>query len=158
MRGVVLSYDPHKSEGLISGNDEKRYRFSGNSVESDPNLLRGGVSVDFEARDGEATSIFVILEKRQNDMAVNFGEVGGKSRMVAGLLAIICGGFGIHKFYLGYNRAGLIMLLVTLVGFFLFGIPSAIVGLIAFVEGAIYIMKSDEDFYLTYVKNRKEWF
>lgn len=157
MRGVVLSYDSQKHEGLISGNNEKRYHFSGSSIESDPNLMRGGAAVDFESRNGEAVSIFVIVEQR-DATSMSLNGIDGKSRMIAALLAIICGGFGIHKFYLGYKRAGLIMLLITLVGFFLFGIPSAIVGLIAFIEGAIYIMKSDEDFYLTYVKNRKEWF
>jgi TM2 domain-containing membrane protein YozV len=60
-----------------------------------------------------------------------------KSKMVAGLLAIFLGAFGIHKFYLNQNGAGLLYLL-----FCWTGIP-LIIGL---VEGIIYLATSDEDF------------
>ena len=39
-----------------------------------------------------------------------------KDHVAAGLLAIFLGAFGIHKFYLGYNTAGFIMLAVTIIG------------------------------------------
>jgi len=39
-----------------------------------------------------------------------------KSKMVAGLLGIFVGGFGVHRFYLGYNTIGIIQVLVTVVG------------------------------------------
>lgn len=39
-----------------------------------------------------------------------------KSKLVAGLLGVFLGGFGIHRFYLGYNTIGVIQLLVTIVG------------------------------------------
>ena len=38
---------------------------------------------------------------------------GADKKLVAGLLGILLGGLGIHKFYLGYQKEGLIMLLVT---------------------------------------------
>ena len=39
-----------------------------------------------------------------------------KDHVAAGLLAIFLGSLGIHKFYLGYNTPGFIMLAVTIVG------------------------------------------
>ena len=38
-----------------------------------------------------------------------------KSKMVAGLLGIFLGGFGVHRFYLGYTKMGIIQIVVTLV-------------------------------------------
>jgi TM2 domain-containing membrane protein YozV len=38
-----------------------------------------------------------------------------KSRLVAGLLGIFLGGFGVHRFYLGYNSIGITQIIVTVV-------------------------------------------
>lgn len=38
-----------------------------------------------------------------------------KSKLVAGLLGIFLGGFGIHRFYLGYIGIGVVQIIVTLV-------------------------------------------
>jgi len=56
---------------------------------------------------------------------------------VAGILGIILGVFGIHKFYLGKIGNGMMYLI-----FFWTGIP-AIIGLI---EGIMYLTESDEQF------------
>ena len=82
-----------------------------------------------------------------------------KSKIVAGLLGIFFGGIGLHKFYLGYKRAGLIMLLVTVVCAFVdLRFASRIVGIVGFVEGIMYMIKSDEVFYATYIAGFREWF
>ena len=65
------------------------------------------------------------------------------------------GGLGIHKFYLGYSTSGLIMLLVSLISCGLLALP---IGIIALVEGVIYLTKSNEQFYEEYILNKKEWF
>lgn len=65
------------------------------------------------------------------------------------------GGLGIHKFYLGYNTAGLIMLLVTVLTC---GAGGAVMGIIGLVEGIIYLTKSDDEFDRIYVEGQKEWF
>jgi TM2 domain-containing membrane protein YozV len=83
--------------------------------------------------------------------------LGGKNRIVAGVLGILLGWLGIHKFYLGYTKQGLIMLLVTIFGS-LIKIGPFIMGLIGLIEGIIYLVKSDEDFYATYVQSKKKWF
>lgn len=78
-----------------------------------------------------------------------------KNKMVAGILAILLGAFGIHKFYLGYTKEGIILLAVTLVSFGALAFVTSIVGI---VEGVMYLTKTDQDFYATYVTGRKAWF
>ena len=82
---------------------------------------------------------------------------GDKSKVAAGLLGIFLGGIGIHKFYLGRNNPGLIMLLVTLIGGILI-IPALVMGTIGLIEGIIYLTKTDEQFYNEYVLHEKNWF
>jgi TM2 domain-containing membrane protein YozV len=85
-----------------------------------------------------------------------------RPKVAAGLLAIFLGGLGIHKFYLGITGAGLIMLLLSLFGCIVAGIPTFIISVIAIIEGiiylTIYLTKSDEDFYETYEIGKKSWF
>ncbi|HHW28566.1 MAG TPA: NINE protein [Syntrophomonadaceae bacterium] len=44
-------------------------------------------------------------------------SAGNKSKIVAGILGILLGGLGIHRFYLGYIGIGIIQIIVTLVTF-----------------------------------------
>ncbi len=91
------------------------------------------------------------------------GAAGGASgarpddgkRIAAGICGILLGGFGIHKFILGLTTPGMIMLLVSVLSCFLLALPMHIIGMI---EGIIYLSKSDEDFYQTYIVGKKEWF
>lgn len=86
-------------------------------------------------------------------------SVASKDHLVAGLLAIFLGTLGIHKFYLGYNKAGVIMLCITLIGSLLtIGIAAAVMGVIAIIEGIIYLTKPQPEFERIYVYNKKEWF
>ncbi len=78
-----------------------------------------------------------------------------KEKIVAGLLGIFLGGLGIHKFYLGYTKAAVIMLLVSLLTF---GFGAGIMGIIGLVEGIIYLTKTDVDFDNIYVLGEKQWF
>ena len=84
---------------------------------------------------------------------------GADKKIVAGVLAILLGCLGIHKFYLGYTTAGIITLVVSLVaGYFTCGIGASVMGLIGLIEGIIYLTKSDEQFVATYVNGKREWF
>lgn len=78
-----------------------------------------------------------------------------KSKLAAGLLGIFVGALGIHKFYLGYNKEGLIMLLVSLLTC---GVGAVVMEIIGLIEGILYLTKSDEDFENTYVNQQKGWF
>lgn len=60
-----------------------------------------------------------------------------KNKVVAGLLGIFLGGFGVHKFYLGQIGLGVVYLLFCW---------TTIPGIIGFIEGIIYIATSDENF------------
>lgn len=48
------------------------------------------------------------------------GKPIGNSKIVAGILAIVLGAIGIHKFYLGYKEKGFIQLAIFLVAIFIF--------------------------------------
>jgi TM2 domain-containing membrane protein YozV len=73
----------------------------------------------------------------------------GPSRVTCGILAILIGGLGIHKFLLGQPTAGIIMILSNCV---------CAGGIIGLIEGIIYLTKTDEEFYQTYVVEKKAWF
>ena len=82
-----------------------------------------------------------------------------KDHVAAGLLAIFLGSFGVHKFYLGYNSAGFVMLAVSIVGSLLtLGIAAGVMCVVGFIEGIIYLVKSQTDFEQLYVYNKREWF
>jgi TM2 domain-containing membrane protein YozV len=83
--------------------------------------------------------------------------IGSKNRIVAGILGILLGSLGIHKFYLGYTKQGLIMLLVSILTSWTW-IGPFIIWAIGLSEGIIYLVKSDEDYYATYVQGKKNWF
>ncbi|EPR74029.1 hypothetical protein ADIWIN_0989 [Winogradskyella psychrotolerans RS-3] len=93
-----------------------------------------------------------------------FNNVSGENKKVlTGILAIILGSLGVHKFILGYNKEGGILLGITLVGIILSCVGIGIIvvwltGLVGLIEGIIYLTKSDEEFYRTYQIGKKPWF
>ncbi len=76
-------------------------------------------------------------------------------KIPAGILGILLGSLGIHKFILGYTKEGVIMLLVTLLTL---GFGGWVMGIIGLIEGILYLTKSDEEFVSTYVTAKKGWF
>ena len=87
--------------------------------------------------------------------AQDWRALGADKKMAAGILGILVGGLGIHKFVLGYTTEGLIMLLVTVLTCGIGGIIFTPIGL---VEGILYLVKSDEEFVKTYIQNKRGWF
>lgn len=83
---------------------------------------------------------------------------GNSKRVSAGVLGILLGALGIHKFVLGYSKAGVIMLLVSIIGSVFLFLGPIVMGIIGLVEGIVYLTKSDAEFHNTYVANKKEWF
>ena len=80
----------------------------------------------------------------------NGKPAGADKKIPAGILAILLGGLGIHKFYLGYTKEGVIQLIL--------GLACGIGSVIGIIEGIIYLTKSDEEFAATYVAGKKAWF
>ena len=67
-----------------------------------------------------------------------YAPTGGQpnSRVAAGVLGILLGGLGVHRFYLGYTNIGIIQILVTV---FTCGLGS----IWGFVEGILILVKND---------------
>ncbi|MFW5878338.1 MAG: TM2 domain-containing protein [Myxococcota bacterium] len=72
-------------------------------------------------------------------------------RVLIGVLAILLGGFGVHRFLLGDVGGGIIRIVITIVTCG----AGAVIGLI---EGIIYLTKTDEEFEKVYVQGKKGWF
>jgi TM2 domain-containing membrane protein YozV len=80
---------------------------------------------------------------------------GAEKKLAAGICGILLGALGIHKFILGYNKEGVIMLLVSILSCGFLAWAMSICGII---EGIMYLTKSDEDFVRIYVTGKKGWF
>lgn len=76
---------------------------------------------------------------------------GDNKRVVAGILGIVIGSLGIHRFFLGDTVGGILRIVISV---FTCGIGS-VIGLI---EGIIYLTKTDEQFHQEYIVNKKAWF
>jgi TM2 domain-containing membrane protein YozV len=76
-------------------------------------------------------------------------------KLISGILGILLGSLGIHKFVLGYTNEGLIMLLVTILTC---GFGACVMGVIGLIEGILYLTKTDAEFAATYIDNKRGWF
>ena len=85
-------------------------------------------------------------------------------KVLAGILAIFLGSLGIHKFVLGYQQEGIILLVASIIGYAticLLGLGLLVLtvtGIIGLIEGIIYLTKTDEEFYRTYQVGKRAWF
>ena len=147
MKGKVLGFDGSTREGAISGDDGNRYTFVIDAWKADT-LPKVGNKVDFSINGDSAESIYRDL----------LSSNGSSKKVTAVLFAFFLGVFGAHKFYLGYTKQGLIMLLVFLFGFILLGLPSIVIAIISLIEFIVYLAKSDDEFEAIYVDNKKPWF
>ena len=59
-----------------------------------------------------------------------------KDKLVAGILGIVIGGLGIHRFYLGYIGIGIAQIIVTLITF-------GVGGIWGFIEGILILVQDD---------------
>ncbi len=102
----------------------------------------------------EAADNFEQQEKHTaNDFKEGWNQVTHvqeNKKVLAGVLALVIGYLGIHKFILGYNKEGILQILLTCM--------CGIGAIIALIEGIIYLTKSDEEFYQTYQVGKKGWF
>ena len=151
MRGQILGVDVRTGEGQVTGDDGRRYRFKPEdwAHQGEPAV---GLTVDFEPEESpdqfKARSIFPLpVAAAPGALAVHAPASGrsvpktDRNRIVAALLAFFLGVLGIHRFYLGRNGSGIVMLLLT----------CTVVGMIAtwpwaFIDMVRYLVMSDRDF------------
>ena len=65
--------------------------------------------------------------------AYGMADPQAKSKLAAGLLGIFLGTFGVHRFYLGFTKIGVIQLIVSLV-------TCGLGGIWGFIEGILYLV------------------
>jgi TM2 domain-containing membrane protein YozV len=160
-RGKVLSYQDLEGTGIISGDDGQRYSFVRGDLQDGVRTVRVGADVDFQTDGDKASAIYVMgsgsaAADSLNEAVESFSS-GEKNKVVAGILAILLGALGIHKFYLGLTQSGIIMLLVTLIGSIAFGLGPMAMGILGLIEGIIYLTKTDAAFQQEYVVGKKAW-
>lgn len=105
------------------------------------------------------------MPMQQVPRPVGVAPAGAEKKVAAGICALVLGSLGIHKFILGYNQEGIIMIsayvvawIITLVTCFI-GTPLVFIPMVVgIIEGIIYLTKSDEEFVQTYIVNKKPWF
>jgi hypothetical protein len=150
MRGQVLGVDQRTGEGLVAGDDGRRYRFTPEdwAQRGEPAI---GIQVDFEAEGDRALSVFpmpstggvasVPAHPASRELVTD------RNKIVAAVLAFFLGTLGIHRFYLGRTGSGIVMLVMTI----------TVVGLLvtapwAFVDMIRYLVMPEREFTARYAR------
>jgi TM2 domain-containing membrane protein YozV len=76
------------------------------------------------------------------DSVFNNGP-SGKSRGIAGLLAILMGWCGLHYFYIGKTSAGVLFLLIAILSC---GILATITTIVSIIQGVLFFTSSQQEF------------
>ena len=88
-------------------------------------------------------------------------NMGGRrpNRIVAGLLALCFGAFGVHKFYLGYTRQGLFMLVGSILSLKLFwGLLFGLFVFVGVLEAVSCFVRDDRQFEAMHADLSRPWF
>jgi TM2 domain-containing membrane protein YozV len=172
MKGTLQDFSVAENRGWIAADDGNRYSFQGPEWKG-TGLPMSGNRVNFELLGDAALSVTpeevatsaptMPLPSQAQPPAGGYAPpVTGTNKpdkTTVGICAILLGSLGIHKFLLGFQTEGIIMLAVTLgAGMFTCGVSSIVVGIIGLVEGIIYLTMSEEDFDRTYIQGKKKWF
>jgi TM2 domain-containing membrane protein YozV len=148
MRGQVLGVDTRTGEGIVSGDDGRRYSFSQTdwAHRGEPAI---GMFVDFETNENRALTIFPVPGTSPAPVSSASTGIAGSDRnkYVAAVLAFVLGPLGIHRFYLGRTGSAIAMLVLT----------CTLVGLIisgpwAFIDMVRYLIMSDREFETRYAR------
>lgn len=138
MHGQVLGVDRRTGDGVITGEDGRRYRFrpADWAHRGEPGI---GMQVDFEVQNDRATAIFPVpgtvpAPAPPASAPEPAGGSGERNKFIAALIAFVIGPIGIHRFYLGRTGSGIAMLLLscTVIGLLL-TVPWALVDMIRYL-------------------------
>lgn len=146
MRGQVLGVDTRTGDGMVAGDDGRRYSFTPKDW-ADRGEPAVGMYVDFESEQNRALSIFPVPGTTPAVPAAAPAPASGleRNRFIAAVIAFFFGTLGIHRFYLGRTGSGIAMLVLTctLVGLLVSG-PWAL------VDAIRYLLMSDQEFAARY--------
>jgi TM2 domain-containing membrane protein YozV len=142
MRGQVLGVDTRTGDGIVTGEDGRRYNFrpADWAHRGEPEI---GMLVDFEADQSRALSLFPVPGTTPAPVT---GPIDNdRSKIIAAILAFLFGTLGVHRFYLGRTGSGIAMLALscTVIGL-LVSVPWA------FIDMIRYLMMSDREFAARY--------
>lgn len=148
MHGQVLGVDTRTGDGVITGEDGRRYRFrpADWAHRGEPGI---GMKVDFEVENDRATAIFPVPATVPAHAPVAQvpapAASGDRNKIVAAVIAFLLGPVGIHRFYLGRVGSGIAMLLLscTIIGL-LVTVPWALIDMVR------YLVMSDSEFAARY--------
>lgn len=151
MRGQVLGVDKRTGEGIVTGDDGRRYSFTPDDW-ADRGQPAIGMLVDFETDQKRALALFPVpgtAAAVQNAVPPP-RPLNDRNKYIAALLAFVLGMLGLHRFYLGRTGTGIVMLLLTctVVGMAI-SYPWALIDMIR------YLVMSDEDFERRYARERQ---
>jgi TM2 domain-containing membrane protein YozV len=147
MRGQVLGVDTRTGDGIVTGDDGRRYSFRPADW-ADRGEPAVGMWVDFEANQSRALSIFPVPGTAPATTAPSAAAVhNDRNKYIAAIIAFVAGPLGIHRFYLGRTGTGILMLVLT----------CTIVGLLlsvpwAFIDMIRYLVMSDREFAARYAR------
>jgi hypothetical protein len=134
MRGQVLGVDTRKGEGIVAGDDGRRYAFRPDdwAHKGEPAV---GMYVDFETLENRALSLFPVPGTVPAAVPARSAvEDNDRNKYVAALLAFFFGPLGLHRFYLGRTGSGIVMLVLTLtVAGALVTVPWALIDMIRYL-------------------------
>jgi TM2 domain-containing membrane protein YozV len=143
MRGQVLGVDTRTGDGIVTGQDGRRYAFrpADWAHKGEPAI---GMEVDFETHENRALSIFPVPGTSPAPV-VAAPPPNDRNKYVAAIIAFVLGPLGVHRFYLGRTGTGILMLVLS----------CTIVGLIisapwAFIDMIRYLVMSDREFAARY--------
>ena len=151
MRGQVLGVDTRTGDGIVTGEDGRRYSFKPDdwAHRGEPAI---GMIVDFETAESRALSIFPVPGTSPPQASAPSAPAPAhddRDKLIAALLAFFIGIFGVHRFYLGRTGSGIAMLLLTCTF-----IGILITGPWAFIDMIRYLIMSDREFAERYARTR----
>ena len=145
--------------GTITGEDGSSYNLITEDILVNTKQIEGrglvGHKVFFIPNGAQAKRVIV-----RDDIlgiyivAADGSFIGNGDRLISAIIAVLLGLIGAHKFYLGYKSQGILMFLAGTVGWLLI-FPPFISFVISIAEAFIYLSKTDQEFYDTYIAKER---